>query len=149
MLRPSSLLLLALLAGCADRGAPRDAALLAPPPGGPGVATAPNAPVRAAAPAAAPHARRPGTPIGESPLGDGPIRDSAQLAAACRSLADRIVAQRDRSEIMREDERDSRQGTFDSPFQFRAPIDQMGRQVERDRIARDCVARNGRGTPER
>jgi hypothetical protein len=60
-----------------------------------------------------------------------------------------VLVQRDRGEIMREDERDSRQGTFDSPFTLRAPLDQMGRRFERDQMARDCVTRNTRGTPDR
>ncbi len=87
--------------------------------------------------------------IPETPLGEGRLQTPASLAAACNQQADRVLVQRDRSEIMREDERDSRQGTFDSPFQFRAPLDQMGRRFERDQMARDCVLRNTRGTPDR
>ncbi len=148
---PLSTLILALLAsltlaGCAAEqpgtlGA-RSGAPAPPIVGGPGT-TAPGGYTYVAPP---PQERR---PIPESPLGEGRIRDQAGLAAACNQQADNTLRQRDRSEIMREDERDSRQGTFSSPYQFRAPLDQMGRRFERDQIARDCVLRNTRGTPDR
>ncbi len=134
------------LGGCAEQQSsslgPRNTAP-APPAGGAPGATAPGGYTYVAPP---PVERR---LIPESPLGEGRIRDQASLAAACNQQADRTLVQRDRSEIMREDERDSRQGTFSSPFQFRAPLDQMGRRYERDQIARECVLRNTRGTPDR
>ncbi len=147
-----SLSRLALLAGLALAGcaaeppmavAPRNSAL--PPPGAGGAASAPmvGRPYVAPPPAADRRA------IPESPLGEGRLNDRASLAAACNQQADRVLMQRDRSELMREDERDSRQGTFGSPSTFRAPLDQMGRRYERDQIARDCVTRNTRGTPDR
>ena len=135
-----------LLAGCAAEqpgtlGA-RNSALPPPGPGGAPVSQA-TGPTYVAPP---PVERR---LIPETPLGEGRLQTQASLAAACNQQADRILVQRDRSEIMREDERDSRQGTFSSPFQFRAPLDQMGRRFERDQIARDCVVQNTRGTPDR
>jgi hypothetical protein len=141
---------LGLLAGCADRspatasGSRPDLAL--PPQGGPagpsvGI-TQPRPASAAAAPAPA------GRAIGETPLAsEGRLSDPNVLAAACREQADRILRQRDRSELMREDERDSRLGTFDSTYQLRAPLDQLGRRFERDNLARDCVIRNARGIP--
>jgi hypothetical protein len=144
-----SLVLLAglALAGCAAEQSSslgtRNSAM--PPPAGAGGAS--NAQASSRPYAAPPASER--RLIPETPIGDGRGQTQASLAAACTQQADRVLVQRDRSEIMREDERDSRQGTFDSPFQFRAPLDQMGRRYERDQIARDCVLRNTRGTPDR
>ena len=152
MSRPSShrfrLVLLAgfALAGCvaeetASLGT-RNSAL--PPPGAGG---APSQQVVGRPYVAPPTTER--RVIPETPIGEGRGQTQASLAAACSQQADRVLVQRDRSEIMREDERDSRQGTFDSPFTLRAPLDQMGRRFERDQMARDCVLRNTRGTPGR
>ena len=134
------------LGGCAAEApgslGARNSAL--PPPGAGG---APSAQVASRPYVTPPPAER--RLIPETPIGEGRGQTQASLAAACNQQADRVLVQRDRGEIMREDERDSRQGTFDSPFQFRAPLDQMGRRFERDQIARDCVLRNSRGTPDR
>ena len=134
------------LAGCASEGTSglgaRNSALQPPAPGAAGPAQ-PAGRAYVAPPATERRA------IPESPLGEGRLGDRASLVAACNQQADRILVQRDRSEFMREDERDSRQGTYGSPASFRAPMDQMGRRFERDQIARDCVQRNTRGTPDR
>ena len=137
----------ALLAGCAE-DAPPPNVLRQPPPGAPSAAAAPGAPVRAQLPGQAATAAA-GRPIGETPLGEGRLSDPRALDVACREYADQVIAQHDRSELMREDERDSRLGSFSGASTFRAPTDRMGRRFERDNIARDCVARNARGTPER
>lgn len=153
MSRLSHMLPLALvaalgLAGCAaERTAgigSRNSALPPPGPGG-GGGSAPVAARTYVAPPPAAERRL----IPETPLGEGRLNSGASLTAACNQQADRMLVQQDRSEIMREDERDSRQGTFGSPYQFRAPIDQMARRFDRDRIARECVTRNTRGTPDR
>jgi hypothetical protein len=134
------------LAGCAaeETGTlgSRNSALPPPGPGG-----APSQQVTGRPYVAPPATER--RLIPETPIGEGRGQTQASLAAACNQQADRVLVQRDRSEIMREDERDSRQGTFDSPFTLRAPLDQMGRRFERDQMARDCVLRNTRGTPDR
>jgi hypothetical protein len=144
---------LALLAGCSPSRPPSAvpgspaANLALPPPGGPAApgGVPPGARLPPPRQAAAPQAR----PIPETPLGEGRLSNPAALAAACRDLADRMLVQQDRGDLMREDERDSRLGTYDSPYQFSAPNNRMGRQFERDRIARDCVTRNSRAAPDR
>ncbi|MCO6415711.1 hypothetical protein JYK14_05900 [Siccirubricoccus sp. KC 17139] len=75
--------------------------------------------------------------------------EQTALANACRQEADRIVATRDRGQLMREDERDSRVGSQTSIFAQRAETDRLGRIFERDRIASDCVAQNARSAPQR
>jgi hypothetical protein len=77
------------------------------------------------------------------------MRDQAALAAACRQDADRIITTRDRGQLMREDERDSRIGSQASIFAQRTETDRLGRIFERDRIAADCVQENTRTTPQR
>ena len=134
----------ALLAACSEtRTAQAPGSALPPPAAGTGGGTV--RPQAYTAPPASTDRRI----IGETPLSEGRMADRAAVTAACRTQADRVLVQRDRSEIMREDERDSRQGTFGTPGAFRAPMDQMARRYERDRMADDCVARNTRGTPDR
>jgi hypothetical protein len=85
---------------------------------------------------------------GPRPGGAGQA-DQAAVVAACRRDADRIVTLRDRSQLMREDERDSRMGSQASIFSQRAETDRLGRIYDRDRIAADCVQQNSRSAPQR
>lgn len=106
--------------------------------------TSPAGPSPAVAPAAAP---RPGAVVAPNqpyaaPRPEGLPRDNAQLLVACRRAADEVIARRDRAALIREDERDSRLGTEATIASLRAPIDRLGRQFERDRIAQDCVQQN-------
>jgi hypothetical protein len=77
------------------------------------------------------------------------MRDQAAIAAACRQSADRIIVTRDRGQLMREDERDSRVGSQASIYSQRTETDRLGRRFERDRIAADCVQENTRTPPTR
>ena len=63
------------------------------------------------------------------------MRDQAAVAAACRRDADRIIVTRDRGQLMREDERDSRIGSQASIYSQRAETDRLGRLFDRDRLA--------------
>ena len=76
-------------------------------------------------------------------------RDQAAVAAACRRDADRIIVTRDRGQLMREDERDSRIGSQASIYSQRAETDRLGRLFERDRLADQCVQENTRAAPQR
>jgi hypothetical protein len=75
-------------------------------------------------------------------------RDQAALAAACREQADRIVAQRDRGDLMREEEREARVGASASLYDVRRPIERLSRQFYRDRVADECVQDNRREAPQ-
>jgi hypothetical protein len=77
------------------------------------------------------------------------MREQAGIAAGCRQEADRIVVQRDRGQLLREDERDSRLGADIGAFNLRTQTDRMGRQFERDRIADACIRDNTRMAPDR
>ncbi|MEN0072843.1 MAG: hypothetical protein AAGC69_00570 [Paracraurococcus sp.] len=77
------------------------------------------------------------------------MQDQAAVAAACRRDADRIIVTRDRSQLMREDERDSRVGSQASIYSQRAETDRLGRLFERDRLADQCVQENTRTPPQR
>jgi hypothetical protein len=116
--------------------------------GGPDPAVVPASPTfaeprpGAAAPAA------PARPYA-APAPSQAVRDQAALAAACRRDADRIITTRDRGQLMREDERDSRIGSQASIYAQRAETDRLGRIFERDRIAADCVQENTRTAPQR
>ncbi|TDG30709.1 hypothetical protein E2C05_13340 [Paracraurococcus ruber] len=141
MIRPlPCLTLLAILGGlaaCAPGG--RDPAV-----GPVSVGTGPAAPARPAP--AGPGA--PGQVLAAPPPGAA-MRDQAAIAAACRRDADRIVTTRDRGQLMREDERDSRIGSQASIFAQRAETDRLGRIFERDRLADQCVQENTRTPPQR
>jgi hypothetical protein len=122
--------------------------LAAPPPPGP-----PTAPLRATTrggtplpPPVPPAAPGPGQ-VFSAPAPGQAARDQAAVAAACRQDADRIVLYRDRGQLMREDERDSRVGTDASIYARRMETDRLGRIFERDRIAADCVQQNTRSAP--
>jgi hypothetical protein len=117
-------LLLAGLAGCAAP-APRQAVPATPAP-------------RVAGPATY-----------QSPAPNPAMRDRAAVAASCRDQADRTLVQRDRGQILREDERDSRLGSDATAFSLRSQTDRLGRQFERDRIAEECVRMNLEAPPSR
>jgi len=76
-------------------------------------------------------------------------RDAAALAAACRSEADRIIALRDRGQLLREEERDARLGSDASIYDLRVPIDRLGRQFARDQVMDECILQNQQTTPRR
>lgn len=126
-------LTLAGLAACAPGG--RDPAISP-------VAVAPSRPAASAMPAA------PGRGVA-APAPGPAMRDQAAVAAACRRDADRIITTRDRGQLMREDERDSRIGSQASIFSQRAETDRLGRIYERDRLADQCVQENTRTPPQR
>ncbi|TDH64138.1 hypothetical protein E2C06_01965 [Dankookia rubra] len=125
-----------VLAGCAGGG--RDPAIspisLAPPGAAGG------------APAAIP--TTPGQ-VYAAPAPGQAMRDQAAVASACRRDADRIIVTRDRGQLMREDERDSRVGSQASIYSQRAETDRLGRLFERDRLADQCVQENTRAAPQR
>ena len=77
------------------------------------------------------------------------VRDQAAVASACRRDADRIIVTRDRGQLMREDERDSRIGSQASIYSQRAETDRLGRLFDRDRLADQCVQENTRAAPQR
>ena len=77
------------------------------------------------------------------------VRDQAAVASACRRDADRIIVTRDRGQLMREDERDSRVGSQASIYSQRAETDRLGRLFDRDRLADQCVQENTRAAPQR
>jgi hypothetical protein len=90
--------------------------------------------------------RDPGS-VFSAPAPSQALRDDAAVALSCRDQADRTISQRDRGELIREDERDSRLGSFTSTYTDRAPIDRLGRRFERDRIAEECFNLNNRTRP--
>lgn len=126
------------LAACAGGG--RDPAIT-----NIGVAPAPSR-TAAAAPGAVPTA--PGQ-VFSAPAPGQAMRDQAAVAAACRRDADRIIVTRDRGQLMREDERDSRIGSQASIYSQRAETDRLGRLFDRDRLADQCVQENTRAAPQR
>lgn len=66
--------------------------------------------------------------------------DAPSIEAACRRQAERVVLFRDRGQQMRIDEGENRLGTQGAtPSSLRAQTDTYGQQVERDRLARECV----------
>jgi hypothetical protein len=64
------------------------------------------------------------------------------VAAACREQAQQIIARQDRSQLMREDERDSRLGAEVTPFTLRTQTDRLGRGFQYDRLVNECIRRN-------
>ena len=81
---------------------------------------------------------------GNAPAGG---QDDRRLAA-CRAEATRLVQYRDRGQLMRSDEAASQVGTgassFGTPYtRNRIETEQLGAQVERDRLVAECM----RGTP--
>ena len=78
------------------------------------------------------------------------MRDQAAVAAACRRDADRIIVTRDRGQLMREDERDSRVGTEASIYRppRPRPTGSAGCSSATG-IADECVQQNTRAAPQR
>ena len=73
-------------------------------------------------------------PLSPPPVGVG---DPA-LAARCRAEAERLVLFRDRGQTMRNEEMDTRSGTF-SAASANAQSDRLGQRFELDRITQDCI----------
>lgn len=95
----------------------------------------------------------PGTPSRPSEIYTGPAattpRDQAAVAAACRREADRIIAFRDRGELMREDERASRLGADVGPYPLLSmDTRRLSRLYERDQLASECVRQNTATPPQ-
>jgi hypothetical protein len=95
----------------------------------------------------------PGTPSRPSDIYTGPAaetrREQAAVAAACRREADRIIAFRDRGQLMREDERDARLGSDSGPYPLLSmDTRRLSRLYERDRIAEECVRQNTASPPQ-
>ncbi len=110
---------------------------------GPSCARAPEAP-RAASPGAAAFAASQPGAVYAAPPPSPAQRDQAAMAAACREQADRIVAQRDRGGLMREEEREARIGASASLYDARRNIERLSRQFYRDRVADECVQQDNR-----
>lgn len=62
--------------------------------------------------------------------------------AACRDQSQRIIARQDRSQLMREDERDNRLGAEATPFTQRSLTDRLGREFQYERMVNECVRQN-------
>jgi hypothetical protein len=171
MTRPFLLLLLlgavVLPAGCA-RNEPERITLAVPPP--PSATPEPPAAPPAARSgrttrgrAAAPAAPLPADPAPPPPLSAMPRpgevyasppptaaqRDQAALMAACRQQAERIILERDRGQLLREDEQAARIGASSSVADSRFMTDRLGRVFARDRMAEDCVEANRAPAPRR
>jgi hypothetical protein len=69
--------------------------------------------------------------------GAAPGSSREAVVAACRARALEVIGRQDRSQLIREDERDARLGS--DTVGARAPIDRLGRQVAFDRMVQDCV----------
>ena len=65
-----------------------------------------------------------------------------QVVGACREQSLRVIARQDRSQLIREDERDSRLGAEATPFTFRSQTDRLGRQFQYERMVDECVRQN-------
>jgi hypothetical protein len=91
--------------------------------------------------AAAPSGLRPGQ-VYVVPPPSPAQRDQAVVAAACREQAERTILERDRGQLLREDEAAARMGASASLNDTRFRNDQLGRVFARDRLAEDCVDAN-------
>jgi hypothetical protein len=136
---------------------PPDLLSLAPPP--------PPAPVpvpasrgrRGAAvpPPAPPPPAPPSSAFGVIAPGGGPAvpapaanpRDMASITAACRTEVDRVIAQRDRGVIMRDEEQAVRLGSETTIH--RQLTEPLSRQFGRDRMVEDCIRENRQQAPSR
>ncbi|MCS6930704.1 MAG: hypothetical protein NZM27_00650 [Acetobacteraceae bacterium] len=67
----------------------------------------------------------------------------AALLAACRAEADRVMAARERAQLMRADEREAQVGALEGGS-VRRGTDALGERFERDRMVADCIAGNRR-----
>lgn len=77
-----------------------------------------------------------------APARPGAPETNPAVAAACREEVTRVLARQDRSQLIREDERDARLGAEATPFTQRAPQDRLGRQFAFERMIDDCVRDN-------
>jgi hypothetical protein len=59
-------------------------------------------------------------------------------AAACRAQAEEVVNRRERGQLFRNDDRDSREG-IGAIGNLRGPADRLGAQFDRDRYIQDCL----------
>jgi len=77
----------------------------------------------------------------ETPLAPPPLIGGGDpaLAARCRAEAERLVLFRDRGQAMRNEEMDTRSGTF-TPATANAQSDRLGQRFELDRLTRQCIA---------
>lgn len=69
-------------------------------------------------------------------------REQAALVATCREQAEQTILQRDRGQLLREDEQAARVGASTSLNDYRYNSDRLGRIYARDRLAEDCVDAN-------
>lgn len=65
-----------------------------------------------------------------------------QVVAACREQSLRVISRQDRSQLIREDERDSRLGAEATPFTQRSQTDRLGREFQYERMVNECVRQN-------
>jgi hypothetical protein len=72
----------------------------------------------------------------------GAANTNPAVNAACRDQSQRIIARQDRSQLMREDERDSRLGAEATPFSQRSLTDRLGREFQYERMVNECVRQN-------
>lgn len=121
-----------------------------PPPAtrGRGRAATPPPPAPEPPPPAPLRAPRPGE-VYASPPPTEAQRDQAAIIAACRQQAERIIIERDRGQLLREDEQAARLGASASLNDFRFNSDRLGRVVARDRLVDDCVDANRPLPPRR
>jgi hypothetical protein len=154
---PLLLLGVAALAGCAREEPNR---IVVPSAPAPVIAAAPEAPPPAARPgrtsrgraAAAAEAAPPPPPepmrapapgeVYRAPAPTAAQRDQAALIAACRQQAERVILERDRPQILREEEQAARMGASGSLMDSAFNSDRLGRIFARDRMVEDCVERN-------
>lgn len=64
--------------------------------------------------------------------------------AACREQSLRVISRQDRSQLIREDERDSRLGSESTPYSLRTQTDRLGREFQFERMVNECVRQNTR-----
>lgn len=71
------------------------------------------------------------------------------VVAACREEVTNVLRRQDRSQLIREDERDARLGAEATPFTQRAAQDRLNRSYQQGRLIDDCVRDNARQTQRR
>lgn len=72
----------------------------------------------------------------------GAASTNPAVTAACRDQSQRIIARQDRSQLLREDERDNRLGAEATPFTQRSLTDRLGREFQYERMVNECVRQN-------
>lgn len=68
------------------------------------------------------------------------------VVAACREEVTAVLRRQDRSQLIREDERDARLGAEATPFTQRGAQDRLNRGFAQQRLIDDCVRDNTRQT---